>query len=110
MLVLLIGAVAVAMIVMTIVWLISVRIHNAGIVDIAWSANFGFIALLYALSGPGYYARRILAAGMTAATPTRVRISLNGSASLSSSSRCAARRLLTRSFADSRMIPRTRDT
>jgi steroid 5-alpha reductase family enzyme len=76
MLVLLIAAVAIAMIVMTIVWLISIRIHNAGIVDIAWAANFGLIALLYALFGPGYFARRILAGGIMMAWSARLGIHL----------------------------------
>jgi steroid 5-alpha reductase family enzyme len=38
-------------IVMGLVWWTSVRIRNAGIVDIAWSANFALLALLYAACG-----------------------------------------------------------
>jgi steroid 5-alpha reductase family enzyme len=52
-------------IVMGIVWWTSVRIRNAGIVDIAWSANFALLALLYAACGEGWEVRRglVLALG-----------------------------------------------
>jgi len=75
-LVLLLAAFAVAMIVMTIVWLISVRLNNAGIVDIAWSANFGLIALIDVLFGPGFWPRRVLAAGMMMGWSVRLAIHL----------------------------------
>ncbi len=53
-----------AFVVMTIVWIASVRLTNAGIVDIAWSANFGLIAALYAVAAHGHPVRRSVAAGM----------------------------------------------
>jgi len=54
----------VAMAVMVAVWIVSVRIRNAGIVDIAWSANFALLALLYALLGDGDPIRRAVAASL----------------------------------------------
>jgi steroid 5-alpha reductase family enzyme len=51
--------------VMAIVWAIAIRIRNAGIVDIAWSANFSLLALLYAALGHGHLPRRLLIGGMT---------------------------------------------
>lgn len=62
--ILLAEALALAFVTMTVVWLISVRIRNAGIVDIAWSAIFGLIALLYALLAHGDAQRRWLGAGL----------------------------------------------
>jgi steroid 5-alpha reductase family enzyme len=73
---LIVAAFLVAMIVMTIVWLISVRLNNAGIVDIAWSANFALIALIYALFGPGYRPRRTLAGAMMIGWSLRLAILL----------------------------------
>jgi len=57
-------ALGMAVVVMTAVWLISVRLSNAGVVDVAWSALFGIMALLYGLLGGGAPLRRVVAAGM----------------------------------------------
>jgi steroid 5-alpha reductase family enzyme len=69
-------AAVIAMTVMIAVWFISVRLSNAGIVDIAWSANFAFIALMYALLGPGFWPRKILAAWMMIGWSLRLAIHL----------------------------------
>ncbi len=53
-----------AMVLMAAVWLISRRINNAGIVDIAWSAGFAPMAIFYAADGTGDISRRIVIAGM----------------------------------------------
>jgi steroid 5-alpha reductase family enzyme len=45
---------------MTLIWFISVRIKNAGVVDIAWSLGFTPVALLYAIFASGYAPRRRL--------------------------------------------------
>ena len=47
------------------VWWAAVRIRNAGIVDVAWSANFGLVALLSVALMPGYPPRRLLIGAMT---------------------------------------------
>jgi steroid 5-alpha reductase family enzyme len=47
------------------VWRVAVRIRNAGIVDVAWSANFGLLALLAMAQGRGHLPRRLLIGGMT---------------------------------------------
>ena len=57
---------AFASVLMALVWFISYRIKNAGIVDIAWSLAFAPIAILYALCGPGWETRRWLIGGMAA--------------------------------------------
>jgi steroid 5-alpha reductase family enzyme len=51
--------------VMAAVWAIAVRIRNAGIVDIAWSANFALLGVLYASVLPGWPPRRALFGAMT---------------------------------------------
>ena len=73
---LIVAATIVVMTVMTIVWFVSVRINNAGIVDIAWTANFGFMALIYLLFGGGYTPRRVLACGMMIGWSARLAIHL----------------------------------
>jgi steroid 5-alpha reductase family enzyme len=65
-LILILLAWAFAFALMTIVWLISVRIKNAGIVDIAWSFGFAPVALLYAIFADGFAARRWLILAMVA--------------------------------------------
>ncbi|MEO8382230.1 MAG: DUF1295 domain-containing protein [Acidobacteriota bacterium] len=55
---------AVALSIMAAVWLVSVRIRNAGIVDVAWSALFAMLASIYALLAHGDPVRRFAAAGM----------------------------------------------
>lgn len=47
---------------MALIWGIAVRIGNAGIVDIAWSAGFAPIAIFFAFSANGYDLRRIMIA------------------------------------------------
>lgn len=54
----------VAFLTMTLVWGVSLRLRNAGIVDIAWSALFAVLALLYALLGGGDPLRRAVAASL----------------------------------------------
>lgn len=46
------------------IWWLSLRIRNAGIVDIAWAMGFAPIALGYALVNPGFGPRRILVTSM----------------------------------------------
>lgn len=57
-------ATIVALTVMTVVWIVSVRIRNAGIVDVAWSALFGLLALIYGFLGDGDVVRRAIAAAL----------------------------------------------
>ncbi|HVT04889.1 MAG TPA: DUF1295 domain-containing protein, partial [Thermoanaerobaculia bacterium] len=47
---------------MAFIWWLSERIHNAGIVDICWSAWFSLLAILYAALSDGALSRRILIA------------------------------------------------
>ena len=55
------GVVAVVMVA---AWLVHLRTKNAGIVDVAWSANLALLAALYAALGSGLPARRLLVALM----------------------------------------------
>ncbi|MCE5257817.1 MAG: DUF1295 domain-containing protein [Chloroflexi bacterium] len=50
---------------MVLLWLISLRLRNASIVDVFWGAGFVVAAWLYfALSPEGYIVRKLLAAGL----------------------------------------------
>lgn len=57
------GAILVAA-VMVAAWLAHLRTKNAGIVDVAWSANLALLAVLYAALGSGLPERRLLVALM----------------------------------------------
>lgn len=50
--------------VMLAAWVLQRRTKNAGVVDVAWSANLAFLALLYGALGSGLDARRLLVALM----------------------------------------------
>lgn len=76
MIALLATAFATAMVVMTIVWIVSVRLHNAGIVDVAWSAMFAVIALEYALLAHGDRLHRLLIGSMTCLWSARLALHL----------------------------------
>jgi steroid 5-alpha reductase family enzyme len=60
------SATAALLLLMTGVWALSLRLRNAGIVDVAWAAHFALVAGYYALAAPGYPARRAVVAGMVA--------------------------------------------
>ena len=45
-------------------WIVHLRQANAGIVDVAWSANLAFLAILYGALGSGLSERRVLVALM----------------------------------------------
>jgi steroid 5-alpha reductase family enzyme len=51
-----------AAVLMAVIWGIAVRIANAGIVDIAWSAGFAPIAIFFAVAGDGFDVRRAMIA------------------------------------------------
>ncbi|MGV3757502.1 MAG: DUF1295 domain-containing protein [Verrucomicrobiota bacterium] len=51
---------------MAFIWWLSVRIKNAGIVDIAWAAGFSVVAVLYGLLAHGDGTRRWLITSMAA--------------------------------------------
>jgi steroid 5-alpha reductase family enzyme len=53
---------AVTLTLMTGLWVLHLRIRNAGVVDVGWAAGIGMLAVLYALFGSGDPARRMLAA------------------------------------------------
>lgn len=61
---------------MTVIWFVSVRMANAGIVDIAWSLGFAPVALLYAAGADGYLPRRELMLAMAALWSLRLGIYL----------------------------------
>jgi steroid 5-alpha reductase family enzyme len=67
---------AFAVVLMTVIWFISVRIANAGIVDIAWSLGFAPVALLDAVCADGYAPRRGLMLAMVALWSLRLGIYL----------------------------------
>lgn len=57
-------ALAVASVMMVIIWLIALKIKNFGIVDIAWSYGFSLIVLAFLAVGSGTWSRKGLIAGM----------------------------------------------
>jgi len=69
-------AAALLFVVMSVVWWIAIRIQNAGIVDIAWSANFSLVVSFYALVSDGYALRRLVLAAMVVLWSARLAIYL----------------------------------
>jgi steroid 5-alpha reductase family enzyme len=69
---LLLVALVAMVLVMALVWVLAVRIRNASIVDIAWTANFSLLALVYAALGSGALRRRLLIAAMTVVWSARL--------------------------------------
>ncbi|MES1195348.1 MAG: DUF1295 domain-containing protein [Steroidobacter sp.] len=63
--ILLIGT-AVVVIVMTLLWIMGVRIHNFSYVDLGWSFNFALLALVDGMMGEGDVTRRWLICSMYA--------------------------------------------
>ena len=61
-----------AVLLMTLVWRIALRIGNAGIVDIAWSAGFTPVVIFYAAEAGGALARRVLIAAMVSVWSVRL--------------------------------------
>jgi steroid 5-alpha reductase family enzyme len=65
-----------AIVLMGVVWAISRSIRNAGIVDIAWSAGYAPIAILYAALASGDATRKWLIAGMVTLWSLRLALHL----------------------------------
>lgn len=57
-------AILVASLTMALVWRASVKLRNAGIVDIAWAGLFAVLALVYAAFGGGDPLRRVVAGSL----------------------------------------------
>ena len=58
----LIAGAVLASAVMAVLYLVQLRTRDAGIVDVAWAALIGVLAVVYAVYGTGYLPRRILVA------------------------------------------------
>jgi steroid 5-alpha reductase family enzyme len=61
---------------MFLVWLISMRSNNAGLVDVGWALGLVLLAVWYAWQGPGFPARRWIMAAMVVAWGLRLAIHL----------------------------------
>jgi steroid 5-alpha reductase family enzyme len=72
MLTLLLIGLAIAATYFAVVWAISVRIKNYGLLDVAWSYGVAVLAPIYALAGPGEGSRKWIAAGIGAAWSLRL--------------------------------------
>jgi len=70
-----VGAVAL-LLMMFLVWLISMRINNAGLVDVGWALGLVLLAAWYAWQGPGFPARKWILAVMVVAWGLRLAIHL----------------------------------
>jgi len=64
------------LLIMFVMWLISLRIRNAGIVDVGWAIGLVLLALWYACDGSGFSARRWVLAGMVGFWGLRLAIHL----------------------------------
>ena len=67
---------AVLVVVMTAAWLVQRRTHNAGIVDVIWTASLGLLALFYAAASDGWLPRRVLVAALVGGWSLRLTLHL----------------------------------
>lgn len=67
---------AALLVMMLVIWLISVRIKNAGLVDVGWALGLVILAAWYARQGPGFAARKWIMAGMVAFWGVRLAVHL----------------------------------
>lgn len=70
------GALAIASLLMVLVWLVSVKIKNAGIVDIAWSAGFTPMVWIYFWLAPGDPSRKLIITAMVTGWSLRLGLHL----------------------------------
>jgi steroid 5-alpha reductase family enzyme len=61
-----------AIVLMALIWRLAIRIGNAGIVDIAWSAGFAPVVIFFAAAGSGALPRRSLIASMVSVWSLRL--------------------------------------
>jgi steroid 5-alpha reductase family enzyme len=54
------------------VWIFSVRKHNYGFLDVAWSLSIAVLATMYALLGDGYTERKVAFTAVGAAWSLRL--------------------------------------
>jgi steroid 5-alpha reductase family enzyme len=57
-------ATLVALGIMVLLWLLHLRLRDAGVVDVGWAGILGLLAVLHAALGPGWETRRLLAGAM----------------------------------------------
>jgi steroid 5-alpha reductase family enzyme len=65
-----------AALVMFVLWIIHLRLNNAGVVDIGWAGSYALIALVYYVMGDGYGPRRALITTMAVVWGVRLTIHL----------------------------------
>ena len=70
------GGAALSAVLMTALWWWHLRLGNAGVVDVGWSAALPLLAVVYAALGPGFGPRRWLMAAMVGLWGTRLAIYL----------------------------------
>lgn len=70
-----IGVAALALL-MLVIWVISIRMKNAGLVDVGWALGLVTLAAWYAWQGSGLFARKWVMAGMVAFWGLRLAIHL----------------------------------
>ena len=70
------GGAALSAVLMTALWWWHLRLGNAGVVDVGWSAALPLLAVLYAAQGPGFGPRPWLMAAMVGLWGTRLAIYL----------------------------------
>ena len=59
---------------MTALWMISLRLQDVSIVDVFWGAGFAVLAIFYAVTTDGLFARQVLLASLVAIWGTRLAV------------------------------------
>lgn len=66
------AALGVGLLVVTLTWLLHLRLRNAAVIDVAWGVNLSLMAIVYALLADGWPARKWLVAAMVTVTGLRL--------------------------------------
>jgi steroid 5-alpha reductase family enzyme len=59
------GGLALVLLAMSLLWLVSLRLRDASVVDAFWGAGFTLLALFYAVTSDGVMARKVLLSSLT---------------------------------------------
>lgn len=71
-----VGALALILLAVSLLWLLSIRLRDAGIADVFWGTGFAILALFYAVTTDGLLARKVLLSGLTVVWGTRLSVHL----------------------------------
>ena len=68
------AALGLVLLAVSLMWLLSILLRDAGIADVFWGTGFAILALFYAVTSDGLMARKVLMSGLTVVWGTRLSV------------------------------------